>query len=205
MAGFRRIAALPRGRRRRFAPRVDLLETRALLSTIVVANNHDSGPGSLRQAIADAAGGGTIKFSPALRGQTITLSAASGPLDIAKNLSIDGPGAGQLAVSGGGATEDFNIASGASVTISGLTITGGSAVQGGGITNAGNLTLDDDAVDGNRVGGGYLAAGGGIYNTGTLTIKDSSISNDQAVGNTGSQYQPAGEAQGGGIFTQGGR
>ncbi len=44
-------------RRRRFAPVCDGLEVRALLSNIVVTNNDDSGPGSLRQAIASARAG----------------------------------------------------------------------------------------------------------------------------------------------------
>ena len=73
-----------RGRRRRFAPRIDSLETRALLSTLVVTNNDDSGPGSLRQAIADAGSGDTITFAHSLRGQTITLS--SGELDITQSI-----------------------------------------------------------------------------------------------------------------------
>ena len=88
-----------RPRRRRFAPRIDSLETRALLSTLVVTNDDDSGTGSLRQAIADAASGDTITFSHSLRGQTIMLT--SGALDITKSLDIDGPGASQLSVSGG--------------------------------------------------------------------------------------------------------
>ncbi len=155
-------------RRRRFTPRIDSLETRALLSTLVVTNNDDSGSGSLRQAIAVANSGDTITFSRSLRGQTITLT--SGELDITKSLAIDGPGASQLAVSGGGNSEVFDVASGSTVTISGLTITGGTAVQGGGISNAGSLTLDGDVVTGNRAAGPAattVGIGGGIYNAGT--------------------------------------
>src|ERR1051325_11414738 len=39
-----------------------------------VTNTNDSGPGSLRQAIADANSGDTIQFDPALIGQTINLT-----------------------------------------------------------------------------------------------------------------------------------
>ena len=64
-------------------------------ATITVTNTNDSGPGSLRQAIADANSGDTINF--AVTG-TITLGGAK--LDIYKNLTITGPGAGALSISG---------------------------------------------------------------------------------------------------------
>ena len=46
----------------RFRPRLDPMEDRTLLSTVTVMNNHDSGPGSLRAAIAAASSGDTIDF-----------------------------------------------------------------------------------------------------------------------------------------------
>ena len=85
----RRARRRPGASRRRFAPNVDPLEVRALLSTIVVTDADDSGAGSLRQAITGAASGDTITFSSKLRGQTITLT--SGELDITQDLTIDGP------------------------------------------------------------------------------------------------------------------
>jgi hypothetical protein len=42
--------------------------------TITVTNTNDSGPGSLRQALADANDGDTINFEPALNGQAIRLT-----------------------------------------------------------------------------------------------------------------------------------
>ena len=59
-------------------------------ATITVINTNDSGPGSLRQALADANDGDTINFDPALNGQTINLT--SGELVIGKDITIDGPG-----------------------------------------------------------------------------------------------------------------
>jgi hypothetical protein len=38
----------------RLRPRLEVMEDRTLLSTFVVSNTGDSGPGSLRQAILDA-------------------------------------------------------------------------------------------------------------------------------------------------------
>src|SRR6478672_844716 len=86
-----------------------------------VTNTNNSGTGSLRQAIIDTATGGTITFDPALTG-TITLS--SGDLVITnKNLTIQGPGPNVLSINGNNASRVFTI-TGATVTLSGLTITG---------------------------------------------------------------------------------
>jgi len=41
---------------------------------VTVMNTHDSGYGSLRQALADICAGGTIDFDSSLHGQTITLT-----------------------------------------------------------------------------------------------------------------------------------
>ena len=58
--------------------------------SLTVTNTNDAGPGSLRQAVADAAPGDTVEFAltyPA----TITLT--TGELVIAKPLNVAGPGA----------------------------------------------------------------------------------------------------------------
>ena len=67
-------------------------------ATLTVTTTADGGAGSLRAAIASSSDGDTIQFDPALNGQTINLT--SGELPINKNLTIDGPGPSQLAVSG---------------------------------------------------------------------------------------------------------
>src|SRR5438445_549524 len=79
---------------------IALAATEAGASTFTVYNNGDSGPGSLRAAIDgnNAAGGGnTILFSNVVTG-TITLT--NGQLTISRNLTLIGPGANVLAVSG---------------------------------------------------------------------------------------------------------
>src|SRR5205823_1425627 len=86
---------------------------------VAVKNTNDSGPGSLRQAVADVAPGGTVTFDVA---GTITLT--GGELTIDKDLTINGPGANQLTVSGNNLSRVFNI-NGGSVRISGLTISNG--------------------------------------------------------------------------------
>ena len=165
-----------RASRRRFAPALHPLEGRALLSTLVVTDNHDSGPGSLRQAIHDAHSGDTVTFAPNLRGETITLT--SGELEVSQSLNIDGPGADQLAVSGDDSSRVFEISRGANVSISGLTITDGEAAQGGGIFNSGALTLKHCVVAANRAAAtaGGTAQGGGIYSAAAaLTILDCTL------------------------------
>jgi hypothetical protein len=99
-------------------------------STFTVKNLHDSGPGSLRQAVLDAnahPGADTIRFAPSLHG---TIALTSGQLAITTPLVIDGPGATRLTVSGSDAGRVFQVATGISVTIDGLTISHGLADVG---------------------------------------------------------------------------
>ena len=68
-----------------------------------------------------------------------------------RNITISGPGAENLAVNGNGKSRVFHIASGETVTISGLTITNGhTAESGGGIHNDhAALTLNNCTITGN--------------------------------------------------------
>ena len=84
---------------------------------------------SLRDAIALSASGDTITFS--VNG-TIYLN--HGGLTISKNLTISGPGANILMVTGVRNYQVFHIAAGKAVTLSGLTITDGKSSNGGGST-----------------------------------------------------------------------
>src|SRR6516165_8422096 len=116
-----------------YRPRLYVLEGRDLPST--VTNLDDAGAGSLRQAIIDTPAGGTVDFQPGLSG-TITLT--TGELLINQDLTIAGPGADVLTVSGNNASRVFHIAATSTVEIAGLTVTHGSAGPsgvGGGIYN----------------------------------------------------------------------
>src|SRR6266487_4193902 len=108
----------------------------------IVTTTADSGPGSLRQAIASASPGETLTF--AVSG-LITLT--SGELLITTNLTITGPGASQLTVqrSSTAGTPDFrifDIKSRGIVTISGLTVSNGRSDFGGGVLNRAGLVED---------------------------------------------------------------
>jgi len=146
-------------------------------STLTVTNTNDSGPGSLRDAIAAAAPGDTIELSVS---GTITLSST---LTITRDLTIHGPGASSLAISGNGSVLvlDVPIASGATVQVSGITITKGfGGVGAGGVFNGSTMVLADCVVSGNS----GVGAGGGIFNYSNnrgLTIIRSTVSGNRAV------------------------
>jgi hypothetical protein len=69
----------------------------------------------------------------------------------------------------------FVINGGAVVSISGVTISNGSSLLGGGIFNAGALTLTDCIVSNNQVG---TQLGGGIFNSGALTLTTSVVADN---------------------------
>jgi hypothetical protein len=183
--------------------RLELLEDRTLPSTFTVLNLNDSGPGSLRAEVAAAnatAGSNTIGVADQVHG-TITLT--SGELLIKSSITINGPGANQLAVSGGGTSRVFEIATGFDVSISGLTIADGKAADtGGGILNDGsNLTLTGDELTHNvAFESATSAARGGAMRSlaGALTIRNCRITDNQALAAGGASA--FGDALGGGLY-----
>ena len=160
---------------------------------ITVTNTNDSGPGSLRQALADANDGDTITFAV-----TDTIGLTSGELLVNSSITISGPGANNLAVNGNAKSRVFHVASGKTVTISGLAITNGNSGSdtGGGIYNDhATLTLNECTVTGNSAS----FTGGGIFNDGfggsaNLEINNCTISGNSALGGSA-----------GGIFNYGER
>ena len=105
-----------------------------------MTTNADSGPGSLRQAISDACSGSTITFDMGQVVSPITLSSA---LEASADLTINGPGADLLTVSGNDSVAVFQTAvpSPAIVTLSGLSLVHGHSEQGG-IFHGGSGTLN---------------------------------------------------------------
>jgi uncharacterized repeat protein (TIGR01451 family) len=183
------------------------------LTNPVVTTNTDSGPGSLRQAIADACDGATITFDMSQVTSPVTLT--SDELLINKNLTIQGPGANVLTVQRSAANltptfRIFEIANSAiTVNISGMTIsnghtadgtTGSNGGSGGGILNNASATLNlrSVALTGNQTGAGGPGggAGGGVSNSGTLTLVNSTINGNQ----TGAGF---GGGAGGGVSNSG--
>jgi hypothetical protein len=156
----------------------------ATAATYTVMNTNDSGDGSLRQAIIDAnasAEADTIVFDMTVFATPQTITLTDGQITISGSLTLNGPGAKRLNVRRGDDAPSFRIfevSALASVNMSGLTISGGSADLGGGIKNLGKLSLQDAAVSENRAstGGGGIHTGGG----GELRLKSSTISDNYA-------------------------
>jgi hypothetical protein len=179
-------------------------------NVITVTNTNDSGPGSLRQALADASDGDTIDFN-LIYPATITLS--SDQLVVDKSVAISGPGASNLAVDGDVIYRVFYVNGGLTVTISGLTFSNGHAVGNGGaiyndhatltVTNC-TLSSSYSEESGGAIcndHGTVIATnctisknfsdffGGGIYNDGsgggnaTLRINNSTLSDNDTDGN----------------------
>lgn len=175
--------------RRRTRPRLDLataagdhlLEPRLLLSTMVVNNVNDSGPGSLRAAIAQATSGESIVFARRLAGRTISLQSE---IDVTTNVSIKGPAGRSVALSGGGTTRVLEIH--ASVSLANLVITQGSADIGGGILDSnGSLSLNNVRFTGNVADGSSteIAQGGAIAQQGgSLSINRSTFTGNHVIG-----------------------
>jgi hypothetical protein len=162
------------------AAQVQVLENRRLLSALTVTTAADSGAGSLRAEIAAAKSGDIINFASSLKGQTITLT--SGELLVNKGLTIQGPGAAQLTISGGNHSRVFDVASSQPVVLTGLTISNGASQVGGGIYDASGSVLTVSACTISNCHAEVLngGCGGGIYNSGTLTLGGCTISGDSA-------------------------
>lgn len=188
------------------------LTTDAQAATFTVTNLNDSGAGSLRQAILDAEAApdaDTILFQSGLSG---TIQLTTGHLQIDYSVNVQGPGAGVITVSGAGgstrATNGEGTYSGGvfqigpavvlyqpelqtrgalpQVTLSGLTITNGSADFGGNISNtSAELTVQDCIVS----DGVAYYDGGGIFNSAITHVVSSTVTgNSAAYGDGGGAF-----------------
>jgi hypothetical protein len=166
-------------------------------------NSNDSGAGSLRQLIIDAQDSAVIDLD--CSAATVTLT--SDELLINKNLTINGPGPSLLTVQrsaalGTAAFRIFEVTSGKTFNLSGVTVSNGKASNqnalplsgnGGGILNNSGATLNVTNITfSNNSTSGNNNSGGGIFSNGTLTVTSSTFSNNSAVGGVG-----------GGIFNTG--
>ena len=129
-----------------------------------------SGPGSLPAVVAAAASGATVTFSvscppdtPIVLGSTLAFPA---------DMTIDGPGPDEMAISGGGSVGVLSD-QGRTVTLSGVTIEDGVGESGAGIDNNGALTLTNSVVVDNSA-----EACAGIDNDYYLTLTDTTVADN---------------------------
>lgn len=183
-------------------------------ATVTVSNTNDSGPGSLRQLLADTAPGDTLLFAASLSGQTMLLSTT---ITLTQDVTISGALlSNPLTLSGNRAIRVLAINPGVTSHLTGLIIADGYSQEGGGLYNQGTVTLHSVHFDRNKA-----SRGGGIYNSQQMTITHSSLSHNQgsredwwfgyggAITNVGalhvrdSTFSENGAYFGGGIYSTG--
>jgi hypothetical protein len=204
--------------RRRLQPALLALEDRRLLSTFTVESIADSAPanspaqGTLRWAVEqanEATTPSTIDFNLGSSPATITLSQGQLVLsNAADSITIDGPGASSLSISGNDASRVLQVDNGVTASISGLTITDGLVRNfnpGAGLYNdGGTVTLTDCTISGNSalfmsngiINGFTYSSGGGLYNNGggSLTLVGSTVSGNYAYAFGGGLANKSGTA-----------
>lgn len=148
----------------------------------IVTNGNDSGPGSLREAVADFGNPGVIRFAPGLNGKTIKLT--SGPISLARNVILDGSTLTRVpTISGNTNGRVFDVPPDRSVLLYKLKLVNGRVSggfpdgYGGAIFNSGDLALSDCVLSNHNA-----FAGGAIYNQGdaTLTLDRCAVSLNRA-------------------------
>ena len=157
--------------------------------TELVSSLADSGNGTLRQAIASASDGERITFAPLVTG---TIALTSGELLITKQLSIIGPGATNLTISGSKTNRVLHVGSAGTLNLYSITVANGSVIGTAGATNA----------------TGSDAGGGGLYVEGNASLTDCVVASNTATGGTGgpgyngydTTGATGGNGHGGGIY-----
>ncbi len=157
-------------------------EAGAASDVVTNCSGSPSVSGSLPFEVANAGSGDTIAFALSPSCSVITLAS---PINYFGDLTIVGPGAGTLAVDGGGTTQIF--AFNGNDAISGLTLENGFDAlsnDGGAISNVGGLTIKDCILKDN----GTPALGGAIFNNGFLLVTGSTLTSNEADGGGGAIY-----------------
>lgn len=108
---------------------------------LIVNRTANSGSGSLREAVDCAEDGATIYFSSSLVNQVIYLSANEIIVD--KDLTILGPQGASVFINGTYAPRIFKVTANNSLTLSGISMIGGTVQNGSVILNEGTVTIDD--------------------------------------------------------------
>jgi hypothetical protein len=148
---------------------------------IVVTSLADDGPGSLRQAVADAVDGDAIGFAPAIAGGTIKLA---GVIVIeGKALTVEGPADRGITLDGDGVTAILLVENDGGLILRNATVTGGRSLTGA-IESRGTVRIEHSTITGNRAVAGPEdgdGTGGGIQHVaGQLTLVNTTVSGNVA-------------------------
>ncbi|MCC5849447.1 MAG: IPT/TIG domain-containing protein [Verrucomicrobia bacterium] len=182
---------------------IRVIETEVETPSLIVTTTEDivdptDEETSLREAIAYAAtldGPQTITFSDSTDGGAInffdgtprTITLGGEQLTVSSDVTIIGPGANLLSVSGDESSRVMLIEADTEVTLTGFTVRDGEedGGEGGGIRNEGTLTLLEMAIQDNETSSGF--GGGGVFNSpvATLTIRGSTLSTNRTTANGG--------------------
>ena len=168
----------------------------------LVTSTADSGPGTLRQAFADAAaatGADVISFHAALSGQHIALTTAAGGTALlvsgAGDVTVDAsalPGGLILSDGAGASYRLFAVPAGTSLTLRGLTLVNGGGTaftqEGGAVWSEGTLTMERCLLGGNAA-----SAGGALCTLGAASLMNCTIYGNLAT-STGGAVQVSGSA-----------
>jgi hypothetical protein len=168
----------------------------AQAATLTVNNLNDSGFGSLRDTINIASSNDVIEFLLGSDPSTITLT--SGTLAIAKNLTINGPGANLLTISSNNQFPVFEI-SAANVTLSGLAIAGN--ING---YNSSNFTFINGIISGDINFNGEITIRNDTISAGNLSISTGTAGNLSVKGGSTTIVNSGQISSGGNVSVMGG-
>lgn len=167
-------------------------ELDAPVSFSTITSAESQGSGSLREALTTAASGAALCFTQDVRAIGLTID---------RDITLMG-GEG-AALNGQHSFRALQITGGA-VKLYGFRIYNGRSDEGGGIHNAGTLTLRGMRVVENSAGSETQARGAGIFSSGPLNLYDTTVANNVATGDPGSTDPTTGVAGSGGMAMGGG-
>jgi predicted outer membrane repeat protein len=174
-------------------PRLEVLEDRLLLATLMVMNGNDSGADSLRQVLSTAASNSVIQFAAGVT--TVNLLTpiqigigANGKPNGVTNLTIDGQS--NVTINGQTKTSLFEVGAG-SDTLQNLTLTAGNGTDGKNTNlNGGAVRVDSgatlnvicDTFKANNTIASSGKNGGAIENDGNLNVTGCTFTTNTADG-----------------------